>query len=120
MTRAELAELFPQWDIDPRIGESGWWGKPYESVAEATIRARGVVDWMLRELVPQAGIHVFIIHADFKRLLIAALLRERAATLMPILGPMHNVGITRFQWQSNQWQLNSLNATTHLPAEFVT
>ncbi len=116
----ELTRRYPKWLVDSRIEDRGWWGKPYESWEEATERAKLVVQWIQDELVPVAGIHAMVVHADFKRLLIAELLGHRAPALMPILGPLHNVGITKFHWSSGQWQLNCLNATTHLPHEFVT
>jgi broad specificity phosphatase PhoE len=116
----ELRSRYPHWHVDERIAVAGWWGKPYESLEAATVRAQQVTRWMVQELVPIAGIHLFIVHADFKRLLIAALLGERAANVMPIIGPLHNVGITRFEWNGWEWQLNCLNATSHLPADYIT
>ncbi len=116
----ELAERYPDWEVDERIGPSGWWNRDYESLEEATQRAASVARWLRESIVPQVGVHALVIHADIKRLLLAALLAERAEALMPILGPLHNVGITRLQWHEDYWQINSLNATTHLPAEYVT
>ncbi len=116
----ELQTRYPHWHVDQRIEAAGWWGKPYESLDEATLRAQRVAKWMVQQLVPMAGIHLFVVHADFKRLLIAALLGQHADQVMPIIGPLHNVGITRFEWNGLQWQLNCLNATSHLPADYVT
>ena len=121
MCNRQLAERFPNWDVDPRIGPNGWWERrAYESLEQATERAGSVAQWLIDEIVPQGGVHALVIHADFKRLLIAALLQERAKEVMPILGPLNNVGISRFQWQIDRWQLNAFNSTSHLPADFVT
>jgi 2,3-bisphosphoglycerate-dependent phosphoglycerate mutase len=117
----QLAERYPSWEVDPRIGSSGWWERrDYETLEQASQRAVIVAQWLKNELVPLGGVHALVIHADFKRLLVAAMLEERAEFVMPILGPLNNVGITRLQWQIDRWQLNSFNATTHLPADFVT
>ncbi|MEZ6135640.1 MAG: histidine phosphatase family protein [Pirellulaceae bacterium] len=120
MSRSELIQRYPQWQVDQRIGHSGWWGQPYELLAQATQRAECVVRWLHEQLLPQGGIHALVIHADFKRLLLAALFAENASRIMPSIGPLHNTGVTRLAWAENHWQLQCFNATTHLPFEYVT
>ncbi len=120
MSRGELAMKYPHWDVDQRIGEAGWWGRAYESLDQTRQRAQKVVDWIQRDIVPQRGVHAMIVHADFKRILLSVFFSAQARALIPILGPLHNVGITRLEWVDPGWRLLSLNATSHLPAAYVT
>ena len=122
---AALASLYPGWDLDPRIPDSGWWGREYETLDQAQLRAAAVRQWLEQEICsrtnPIDGDHVFVIHADFKRLLIYELIGARMAELLdPILGPLHNTGISSFRFDRGRWMINSLNATSHLPIELVT
>lgn len=119
MSRADLADKYPHWPLDDRIADSGWWGKPYESVEAASTRARSVVDWIEREIHPLGGVHALVIHADFKRLMLSAIFQHFADSLMPIVGTLHNVGITRLEVDDRGWKLSCLNATMHLPASHV-
>lgn len=119
MSRADLASKYPHWTLDERIAESGWWGKPYESTEDASLRAGSVVNWIERELEPRGGVHALVIHADLKRLMLAAIFQHFSAALMPMVGRLHNVGITRLEVQESSWKLSCLNATMHLPASHV-
>jgi 2,3-bisphosphoglycerate-dependent phosphoglycerate mutase len=119
MSRGELATKYPQWSLDQRISEHGWWGKPYESDTEIAQRARSVVNWLEGEIAPRGGAHALVIHADFKRSLLSTIFQHFADVFMPIVGPLHNVGITRLKFRDAGWQLSCLNATTHLPASHV-
>lgn len=120
MGLGQLRSLYPQWNIDPTIGDNGWWGRDFELDIAAQSRAERVSQWIAEELVPQGGVHVLVIHADFKRLLIAAILRKSGADITGALGELHNVGVTRFAWHQNRWLALTINATNHLPYQWVT
>ena len=119
LSRSQIAARYPGWQIDTAIGEDGWWGRNYESKEEATCRAESVARWMQYTIVHQGGVHVLVIHADFKRLLIAAMLGARADHLIEGLGPLRNVGISRFVWDAGIWRPDGLNITTHLPSDCI-
>jgi 2,3-bisphosphoglycerate-dependent phosphoglycerate mutase len=119
--RGRLIQAYEGWAIDPRIGDAGWWDRrAYEVPELAMRRARKVVQWFDNELQPQGGRHACVIHADFKRLLIAAMFGEPMERVLPRIGPLHNTGITVIEWSGGAWRLLSLNATTHLPSDYVT
>ncbi len=120
MSRAELGSRYPGWRIDPTIGEHGWWGRDYELLEEATARARRVAGWIQAKLVPRGGSHALIIHADFKRLLIEAMLGSEATSVTDVIGPLHNVGVTTLVWQDKRWILVTLNSTGHVPRTWLT
>ncbi|MCR9291504.1 MAG: histidine phosphatase family protein [bacterium] len=116
MGRRELQERHPHWHIDPEISDAGWWGKDYESWEQARTRASAVAKWMSAQLATQLGMHVLIIHADFKSLLLEALGVDRYASP----APLRNTGITEFHWNGSQWSLGRLNCVRHLEEELVT
>ena len=114
MGAAQLREHYPGWRVDPSIPDSGWWNRDYETLEEATHRAEQVAEWM-GQLPVGPGLHVFVIHADFKRLLIDALSRSRIAWSEPI----YNASITHFDRDGESWQLRRLNCVEHLDGSLV-
>lgn len=111
---SELRTEFPQWDVDTRISDEGWWGRPYESWQAAKRRTAEVVTWLRESIAPQIGVHAFVIHADFKSLLLDELLPEVAPSTYI---PLYNTSVTELAWHNDQWQLVSLNEVAHLPSE---
>lgn len=116
---SELQKKYPDWQIDPAIAESGWWGKDYETYEDASIRAEAVADWIVTEIAHQPGLHAMVIHADFKALLVPAIL-TRGNRQIEIGEPLNNVGITEFAWTTERWDLRSLNSVNHLTSDLVT
>lgn len=117
--RSAIERDYPGWEIHPEIPETGWWGyRPYESAQECAARAARVANWITHELTPIAGSHAMVIHADFKALLIPAILalssRQHHWT-----EPLRNTGITELQWNDG-WQLVSFNQVQHLSEDLVT
>ena len=119
MGLSELRRKYPGWHVDPAIGETGWWGRDYEDWEQARIRAERVAAWILEELVPLGGMHVLVIHADFKSLLVAAILASSRKPFQ-IMEPLHNTGISEFCWSDTSWELQRFNCVAHLAAELVT
>lgn len=120
MGMSELKQAYPDWQIDESIAEAGWWNRDYETPQQARTRAKEVAHWMRSEPVAMGGTHVFVIHADFKFLLLHALLDNQANETLNLQDPLFNTGISRFHWTGNAWQLASLNEVTHLPKDLVT
>lgn len=121
MKRSEISQRYPGWNIDATINEEGWWNREYEKLPEARARAQCVIDWMKSEFSGFTGNVAMIIHADFKQLLIEEIVSSRIdSDLFGWMGPLRNVGATHFSLDSGQWKLHSLNATSHLPGEWIT
>ena len=104
--------------LDGSIGESGWWGRPRETQAEAWQRAAMVAKRLVACASKQAEALVVVTHADFKRKLLMTLLPES-------LGPnqinrLSNTGVTKLEWDASAWRLSYLDEVTHLPARLVT
>lgn len=116
MGRGELTRRYPGWTIDSRIDDSGWWGRPYESSEQARQRARQVAAWLASEVVTACdSLDIFVIHADFKRLLLLELLGSIwTPTHDRQLGPLYNAGMSLLEHSGSGWILHSFNATTHL------
>lgn len=120
---SQLRAAYPTWDIDTSIAETGWWGRDFESCEQAIARAASVAQWMTSELATLNGIHVLVIHADFKRLLLEAMFSESelSAQQIDLAGvPLYNTGISYIELQQGRWSLSGFNSTEHLPSELIT
>lgn len=127
----EIRRRYSGWILDSEIADSGWWGRDYETQAQATVRSAKVAKWLMQDIAPTGGMHLLVIHADFKALLIQSLLADMPGVPQgdaseagdPIWlrnGPLYNTGATRFQVRAGDWQLADLNSVEHLPTELVT
>ncbi|MFK7737054.1 MAG: histidine phosphatase family protein [Pirellulaceae bacterium] len=117
MGRGHLERAYPGWKIDNAISMDGWWGRDRETDEECAVRARFVADWITRDVMAVEGTHAMVIHADFKSLLVPALLAISGRELKEV-EPLRNTGITELLWSadaSNGWELRSYNSTEHLP-----
>ncbi len=105
--------------IDETISDHGWWGgRPRESEQEATIRCGAVIGRLTETFGNNGQTVVLVTHADFKRLLVAAML---GGSLDPqLLGPMRNTGITKVNYDGERWQLDWFNSISHLPSRLIT
>lgn len=113
MSHQAIHEAYPESIIDPAIGPEGWWGsRPYESQADATHRARKMLDQITRQFAETEKSVVAIIHADFKVCLLRLLLGD--SFVEELVGPMMNAGVTKFTYTHSTWQLQMLNSVTHL------
>ncbi len=133
MGRDELSARFPGWLIDARIGTAGWWGKPYESEFQAIQRASAVRTWLEGQTdLRHDGLDALVIHADFERLLLIALLGEQAfGTGSRLDAPVANASLTLLEYRaqgklwagtdrnSRRWTILSFNATDHLDPDEI-
>lgn len=112
----ELRLRYPGWEIDERIGNQGWWGKPYESSEQARRRASQVASWIHdRVHTPDDQLDVFVIHADFKRLLLFELLGNGwTDEHNRQLGSLFNTGMSLLSYDNRRWVLHSFNSVSHL------
>jgi 2,3-bisphosphoglycerate-dependent phosphoglycerate mutase len=119
MGRQQLQSRYPGWSIDPQIDNAGWWGRDYETWEQARTRAKLVAAWIDDEIASQPGLHVMVIHADFKALLVEAVL-ARGNQRLELCESLRNTGITEIGWSQPSWKVHRLNCVRHLDASLVT
>jgi 2,3-bisphosphoglycerate-dependent phosphoglycerate mutase len=115
--REQLERDYPGWRIDSAISMAGWWGRARETDEECAARALSVAEWITRDVMAIDGTHAMVIHADFKALLVPALLSISRRELEEV-EPLRNTGITELHWSTEEragWRLNAYNCTKHLP-----
>lgn len=123
MGQSQLCASYPTWEIDKTISEAGWWGREYETWEQGRARAAAVASWLASELTSTPGIHLLVIHADFKRLLLEALFSETLLESQQINlaeVSLYNTGISRVANSRQGWSLSDFNSTRHLPSQLVT
>ncbi len=120
MGRAQLQNRFPGWQVDDRIAESGWWGREYESTAQAKQRARQVHAWLESDVVTDCdSLDVLVIHADFKYHLLEAILGDKWNEMNLQVAPLYNTSMTLLDKSNVGWRLVSLNSVLHLPTTML-
>lgn len=122
MGRSELVRLLGREAerclIAESIDEAGWWNQPHrESDQEAWQRALQI-NQKLVQRYQRNEVVVMLIHADLKRLMLADMLQQRCDVIG--LGALRNCGITKVNYQQQQWQLDYFNSVTHMPAKLIT
>jgi 2,3-bisphosphoglycerate-dependent phosphoglycerate mutase len=119
MNRTELEAHCPSWDIDARIGDSGWNDLTvYEDMKTARERAHRVADWFTSSPEFSSQRVAMVIHADFKIRLLEAFLKRD--DLEDHLGEVVNTAITKLSLGAGRWKLDFWNSHQHLEAEHVT
>ncbi|TWU48211.1 histidine phosphatase family protein [Rubripirellula reticaptiva] len=105
--------------VDSTIKETGWWGgQRRETDDEACARAGKVVKRLSATFGSSGQAVVAIIHADFKRALLAQMLN---ASVDPrIFGALRNTGISKLDFDGDRWTLDWFNSVTHLPHKLIT
>jgi broad specificity phosphatase PhoE len=119
MSRVELESEYPGWLVDELIGHEGWnAARDYESDAEVEARTRRVAQWLTADWVQaaeataEAQIAAFVIHANFKRLLIGELLETDRWPSSDTA--IWNTAITQLHYEGGEWKLVQWNAIEHL------
>ena len=120
MNRVELETDYPGWEICQTIGPLGWnHGRDYETDRQAQHRAQRVADRLTHRWLPEfpGEMAALVIHADFKRILLIALLgTDRGDDHWQ---PIYNTSITHLQRVGNQWQLVEWNSVQHLTPDLI-
>ncbi|KAF7455995.1 histidine phosphatase family protein [Cryptosporidium felis] len=87
MGRSEILRKFPNFELDERITEEGWWNRSQESFKEASERASKVAEWLwsisLEGLsIPgteyQRNTNILITHGLFQDMLMKIILLKRS------------------------------------------
>lgn len=131
MGRATIAELCPDWMIDDRISDLGWYcDRDLETDEEAVLRAQSVSQWIRSELIGawqnQKTLHriAMVIHADFKALLLRELLRNQdGSDGVPAehnLYQIWNTSVTQLTWNAPSWRIDFWNSIRHLDPDLLT
>ncbi len=120
MNRAELQSGFPGWTICDTIGTHGWnHGREYEAEHEAIRRAERVAHRLTNLWLHEfpGELAALVIHADFKRILLIALLgTDRWEEHFQ---PIYNTSITHLERVGHQWRLAEWNSVAHLTPDLI-
>ena len=123
--RSALKKSYRDWQLDEAIHELGWHHQRQpETDQEAMLRAVEVADW-LRNLPADPScqadaavedLRAMIIHADFKVMLLEALLGpDRRLRHEPA-----NTSVSRLRCVGEKWELVDYNNVDHLEADLIT
>jgi len=130
MNRNEIASQFPDWQIDARIGDSGWYTEPILETTELAIKRSRVVSRWLRKMFEdfsagqaRSARVALVIHADFKALLLRILLNDKShfgERTFEHLSEVPNTSVTQLTWTGGDWQINFWSSIGHLHGELLT
>ncbi len=101
-----LAQLYPDWTIDPLIGPRGWnVDREYETHEEVVQRAANVKLWLTEHWQPVASgtMSALVIHADFKRVLMEQLLGK--TDWHGAEEPIWNTAVSHLSYDGSHWKL---------------
>ena len=118
MNRETLSNEFPEFELPDDIDELGWWkSKPYEDYSAAQRRAETQAQRLLNEFRGSDAKVACVIHADFKALMLAALLKDTIAVSSLDL---FNTGVTVLKCSEDKIVPVDVNDVAHLPKDLVT
>ncbi len=114
MTRFQIQQQFPGFEITPQIDGQGWWGnKPFETEDAARQRAARVLEQTVAEFAHTQERVTFVTHADFKQLLLEQFHSERLWT-------PYNASVTKIVLSDEGCRLEDYSRMDHLPGDLVT
>lgn len=114
LTRFEIEQYFPEFDVAADIDGDGWWGsKAYETMDQARRRAAQLLEETCAEFARTEHRVAYVMHADVKRLFLAHVHRE------PLDVP-HNASVSLLEVTPQGSRLLDYNRIDHLPPELVT
>jgi len=119
-TRAELRSRFPElvWPDDAR--QDGWWNQPFEPNTARRVRARRVLDELLRRHGNSDDRVVFVSHGGFFYHFMCTVLNLPQEP-QEVWFHMYNTAITCLDFTYNRGaSVRYLNRTDHLPHELIT
>jgi len=133
MNRHEIKKRFPDWEIDDRIGDEGWYAEPMMETTEMAIaRSIRVSQWLRKmfkdlriesDCKPASARIALVIHADFKALLLRKLLNDKShfgERTFEHLSEVANTSVTQLTWTGDDWQLDFWSSIGHLPGQLLT
>lgn len=115
ITLTQAREWFPELLTEGYIKEDGWWNRPFEEDGERDVRARRV----LKELLSRHGgtddCVAVVSHAGFYVHFLTAVMGLES--LRPLWFRMHNAGISRFDFETENTVLVFHNFVSYLPPD---
>ena len=119
MNRETLTKKFPDFALPDDIDDAGWWkSQRYEGYQQAQVRAKRQAVRLLNEFQDTEAIVACVVHADFKALLLEALLKSDYREYGP--ADLVNTGVTLLSCTGQQIEVADFNCAGHLPADLVT
>ena len=118
MNARQIGERFPAFDIEGEIAEGGWWqSRPRESAEESWRRAQQQARRLLETHRGRSRV-ACVVHADFKSLLLDALLGDRWNELAA--EPLYNTGVTWLRCDgAGEVSVQQFNDVEHLSGASV-
>lgn len=120
LTRQEMIELFPGYELPAEVTENGWWPGGYEEMEGCYQRAQRVAE-QLRAWAPTMAEEriALVAHGTFMDALIKAILGQDFAS--QLYYSHYNTAITRLDFTPRGFiLLRYLNRTEHLPPDLIT
>ena len=123
LTRTQIANEFPAYDLPPRISEKGWWRGGQESKEASRLRvvdlvnrlhAYSVENWYRQKIL-------LVTHAGLMDAMIKALMGNlNPATDTENLYFFYNTSLSRFDWiKGHGIGVRYLNRVDHLPPDII-
>ena len=113
MNRQTLNERFPEFAVPEDIDEHGWWkSDKYEDIQDARDRAESQAARLLSEFSGSDAKVACVIHADFKDLLLRALLKNEFEPYAN--ADLRNTGVTELKCFPNGIEVVQFNDISHL------
>lgn len=117
-TRAALEHDFPHLRLPPGVGESGWWNRPFEPKADRPVRARRVLDELLRRHGGTDDRVAMVSHGGFFNWFMGHVVGIPEADSVWL--HTNNTSITRIDFYPEINVVQYLNRTDHLPPKLIT
>lgn len=112
LNRQEMISLFPNVVLHQEIKQDGWWNKGWESEEHRPVRARRVLQELLKRHHNTDSVVAVVSHGAFYMHFLAAILGLEK--IKPVWFLMNNTGMTRIDFSSNDTTVVFHNFVGHL------
>lgn len=115
ITLAQVREWFPYLSTQGYIRENGWWNRPFEEDGERDVRARRVLNELLKRHGGTNDCVAVVSHAGFYVHFLTAVMGLES--LRPLWFRMNNAGITKVDFENDEAILVFHNFVSYLPPD---
>ncbi|HUX12961.1 MAG TPA: histidine phosphatase family protein [Spirochaetia bacterium] len=115
---SELRARFPQLLLPENVGDRGWWNRPFEPKADRPVRARRVLDELLRRHGGTEDRIAIVSHGGFFNWLMGQIVGISRADSVWL--HTNNASISRVDFHPEISVVQYINRTDHLPPELIT
>lgn len=116
--RAYFETNYPDLVLPESLNDGGWWNRPFETYEERAMRARRVLDELLKRHGGTDDRVVFISHGGFYNYLLGAILSRPKSDDIWFL--MNNAGISRIDFEDERFMIVYQNRVDFLPEDLIT